>query len=431
MGTTKSTGQKIKSGAEKNYEGVSRASDSSIKIVFTYRGIYCREFLKIIPDAAGLRRAAGHRDDILRAIKEGYFNYSVSFSNSPNRLKFIDSEGDKQLFSDYIVKWAEGESKRLKISTSKSYINDSKLWAEEFDGLTISEVTFPLIRNWCKNYSASDKRITNMLSVLRSALKNATDDELIDKNPIEGWSPKKKESKEIDPDSTRDIDPFNEVEMAAILGALKGQTHNLIKFAFATGLRTSELIALHWSDLGLKTGIGKDGKEYQFVTLHVQRAYTASAKKYEVTKTESSDRTLKLLPMALAALEDQRTYTEGNSPIIFHNPNTDKPWSGDGKIRRMWYDALAKTKVRPRVPYQTRHTFASMALSSGEEPMWTAKYLGHADWAMIRKSYGKWIATEDDTSGDKMNSKFHQNQSRQDTEGQKLAAKFHQNQQDN
>ena len=33
-------------------------------------------------------------------------------------------------------------------------------------------------------------------------------------------------------------------------------------------------------------------------------------------------------------------------------------------------------------------------LMAGAEPIWLAKQMGHSDWGMIRKTYGKWIAEE-------------------------------------
>ncbi|WP_231990347.1 hypothetical protein [Nitrosomonas ureae] len=47
--------------------------------------------------------------------------------------------------------------------------------------------------------------------------------------------------------------------------------------------------------------------------------------------------------------------------------------------------------MKYRTPYQTRHTFASMMLSSGEHYMWVAHQMGHKDWGMIIKVYGRWI----------------------------------------
>ncbi|RMH36814.1 MAG: hypothetical protein D6694_13555, partial [Gammaproteobacteria bacterium] len=50
--------------------------------------------------------------------------------------------------------------------------------------------------------------------------------------------------------------------------------------------------------------------------------------------------------------------------------------------------------VRYRPPYQTRHTYASMMLSAGANPLWVARQMGHKDWGMIRKRYGRWIPQE-------------------------------------
>jgi len=32
-----------------------------------------------------------------------------------------------------------------------------------------------------------------------------------------------------------------------------------------------------------------------------------------------------------------------------------------------------------------------MTLSASEHPMWVAKQMGHSDWTMIAKIYGKWM----------------------------------------
>ena len=40
---------------------------------------------------------------------------------------------------------------------------------------------------------------------------------------------------------------------------------------------------------------------------------------------------------------------------------------------------------------QTRHSFATNALSCGENPLWIAKVMGHRNADMIIKVYGKYI----------------------------------------
>lgn len=60
----------------------------------------------------------------------------------------------------------------------------------------------------------------------------------------------------------------------------------------------------------------------------------------------------------------------------------------------MWTPSLKKANVRIREMKQTRHSFATNALSHGENPLWIAKVMGHRNTDMIIKVYGKFI--EDD-----------------------------------
>lgn len=62
---------------------------------------------------------------------------------------------------------------------------------------------------------------------------------------------------------------------------------------------------------------------------------------------------------------------------------------------------MKKAGVRYRRPYQTRHTYASMMLSAGEHPMWVAKQMGHTDWLMIGRVYGRWMPSSDTNAGGK------------------------------
>jgi len=84
---------------------------------------------------------------------------------------------------------------------------------------------------------------------------------------------------------------------------------------------------------------------------------------------------------------------------VFINAGTGKRWTGDNQIWKIWQTIIKKAKVRYRNPYQTRHTFASMMLSAGEHPMWVAKQMGHKDWTMIARIYGKWMPSADPNAG--------------------------------
>jgi integrase len=103
---------------------------------------------------------------------------------------------------------------------------------------------------------------------------------------------------------------------------------------------------------------------------------------------------------ARAALQELQGLT-GDKEFVFVNPRTDAPWTGAKVIRTAWIRLLKAADVRYRNPYQTRHTFASMMLSSGEEDLWVAMQMGHTDTAMIRRVYGRYIQRQHDVHGDK------------------------------
>ena len=206
------------------------------------------------------------------------------------------------------------------------------------------------VKAWCESKASSSKTLANLVSVLRAALQDAVDDDLIPYNVLHDFRFRRNE-----PPKSDDVDPFSREEQTALLGALSGQHHNLILFAIWTGLRTSELVALEWGDIDFVRGIIK-----------VQRAKTQHASKPETPKTKSGNREVKLLPPALSALTDQQQYTGQENKRVFKNPNTGKDLRGDRCIRKFWEWGLKQAGLRYRNPYQTRHTYASMMLSAGE-----------------------------------------------------------------
>jgi integrase len=371
--------------------GVKAASETSIEITFTYRGKRCRERIKLTPTPPNLKRAAQHRAAILDAIQKGTFEYRVTFPDSPRAGLFVERQGDVLTVAKYLDDWLERQRVHLKASTYDGYrktVIDHL--SPAFGTLRLSDIKRPQLKNWCAKQKISNKSLRNRLSVLRAALGEALQDDLIEVNPLYGWQFKNREA----PDTEDDVDPFTAEEQLLILEKLSGQERNLFAFAFWTGMRTSELIGLEWGDVDFNRG-----------TVQVRRSLTRAAiaikSEGETPKTKSGRRDVKLLAPALAALTAQKEHTYITGEQIFNNPRTDKRWSGDLTIRSAWKRALQLAKVRYRRPYQTRHTFASMMLTAGESPMWVAQQMGHKDWTMIARVYGKWIKDAQPEAGNK------------------------------
>lgn len=344
---------------------------NSVQISFTYMGQRCRETIRVKPTETVLKEITRKREAILYAIDMGTFDYADHFPNSKNALKYSRRKGSLVLVKDALNQWLIECNQKCERSTIRSYskIVQNQL-IPDFGNLTLSDVTPAIIREWRTKQNCSNKRINNILSPLRQVFKQAYFDELIDSNPFERISNLKVE--------TREANPFTINEINLILKQLTGQERNLIEFAFWSGLRTSELIALRWEDIDFDNN----------------RFYVRQAKVYgkiKTTKTKSSIRTVELQPAALKALQNQKKSTQYKE-TVFTDKKTGKSWQGDQPIRkRVWIPALNKAGLMYRNPYQTRHTFASILLSRGENPLWVAEQMGHKDWGMIRKIYGRWI----------------------------------------
>ncbi|MCK6436000.1 site-specific integrase [Rivihabitans pingtungensis] len=357
--------------------GITAASASSIEIAFTYQGRRCRERIKLKPTPANLDRAALHRAAIIAAIADGTFNYAVTFPDSKHASALAASPGDAITVASWLDTFVRRSSRQLKSSTLRDYRNTvNNALIPAFGQLALADLRRPAIRAWCSTLECGNKRIGNMLSIMRAALDAAVDDELIEQNPLARWTYRRRE-----PLKTDDIDPFSAAEQMAILENMEPAGRNMIQFAFWTGLRTSELIALEWADIDFLRGYAR-----------IDKALTQAADAEESTKTRAGRRDVKLLAPALAALSSQKSITYLTGGKIFINPRTREPWCGDQAIRKtLWTPALKRAGVRYRRPYQTRHTYASMMLSAGESPMWVASQMGHADWTMIARVYGRWI----------------------------------------
>jgi integrase len=96
------------------------------------------------------------------------------------------------------------------------------------------------------------------------------------------------------------------------------------------------------------------------------------------------------------ALSRQKQLTYGVSDFIFNNPQTENQWTNE-KYQNIdyWHPTIDRLKLRYRVPCQTRHTYASIQLTKGVNPMWVSKQMGHVTMKMLLEVYSKWIDLSD------------------------------------
>lgn len=356
---------------DSRYPGV-RPRGNSIVIDFTFKGQRFRETLKVKPNKSTLREASRKREAILYEISMGNFNYKNHFPNSSKSCNLFAFDSPQSNIKQLLKKWLKYSEKRCEKSTIRDYasiIHHHLIPA--FGHYRVTELTAGEVEEWCYSLNCSAKRINNILIPLRQVFKDTFYNGLIDRDPM-----LRVKSFKV---SYPEPNPFSSKEIELILDQLADQERNLIQFAFWSGLRTSELIALRWKDI-----------DFENSRFYVRVARVRNHEKS--TKTSSGIRTIALHDQSKIALLNQIKHTK-QSLIVFHDPKNDAPWASDQPVRkRVWMPALKAAGIEYRNPYQTRHTFASMMLSRNIlTPFELAYQMGHKDWGMIRKVYARWI----------------------------------------
>lgn len=177
-------------------------------------------------------------------------------------------------------------------------------------------------------------------------------------------------------DSRPTIAPLSFEEKAKFLRGLPVRYRPYIEVAFGTGLRPSEQIALTW-----------DRIDWERNVIEVRAGWREGQSTR--LKTAASQRDVDLLPSVRRALEGQRMIA-GGSELVFPN-RFGKHMNLRNLRRRVWSPALARAGLKRRDLYNTRHTFATHALASGEDPGWVAKMLGHTTLTMLMTRYYRYV----------------------------------------
>lgn len=360
-------------------------SGGTIRIQFMYRGIKCRETLKLPPTKANLAYATRLRGEIINAIEQNKFSYPDYFPESKRAAIFghaVTSQTMKLLLDLALKGYEQAVSNG---SMSPSTLNGYRKIIHghlipEFGKERVKDISPARLRAWIGSLRVTAKAARNIISPLRSVLDDALNDGFIEFNPLDRVALKKLLTQTSEK-STYEVDPFSAKEIAAILAGGVDAERNMYQFWFETGLRPGELIALEWSKV-----------DFIHNTIRIDTNIVVKTEKGP--KTAAGIRDIALTEVALHALRQQKLLTWLAGTRIFINPKTRKSWETEQQIRRTsWQHLLKRVGVRYRNPYQIRHTFASHHVSAGVNLFWLSQQMGHETTEMIIRHYGKWIPT--------------------------------------
>ncbi|ANT42927.1 integrase [Helicobacter phage PtB92G] len=174
------------------------------------------------------------------------------------------------------------------------------------------------------------------------------------------------------------IEPFNLEEVKTIIeNAQSLHLKAFLMVAFFTGLRTGEQLALMWEDIDFnekKIVINKSLNELGQITS---------------PKNKPSIREVDLLEPVEKILKELKE-SEPNKKFVFISMPKRSTM-----FQRAFRALLKALNLKERKLYTTRHTFASLMLSQGEEAMWVSKTLGHKDLNTTYKTYSHYIPKQD------------------------------------
>jgi integrase len=375
--------------------GVRAASSSSIAISFEYRGVQCREKVKLAPTEANLKHCRNLKARIEHDIAIGTFDYVNYFPRSRKAKVFAKNPAQLVTVGQLLTDWLANVRPQLEPETYADYAEYvAHTWRPLLATVRLSDLTMDVITDWIAAQKTSRKRILNLLTPLRQAVRYAVSPrKLLSIDPLARIKVQR-------PPGIREkvVDPFSAAELEAILPKLEPQVANMVQFWVWTGMRQGEVIALTWADIDFDRGVATVNK-------------AARGKRRKAPKTRAGNREVKLLPPALEALQRQKAYTRLLHREVFLDPGTRpvgndkaKPrapaaWTADKQIRVRWVAALAAAGIRYRPPKQLRHTYATWMLMAREDPLWVAGQMGHADVSITLKVYAKYIPAMNPDAG--------------------------------
>lgn len=282
----------------------------------------------------------------------------------------------KDTFNDWADRWLERKENTIRPSTLAGYRSDLLHPREAFGQVRIQDVTEEDVERLVRSLSGSGKAkrtVGKMLATTRSVFHLAMRKRVIRINPAMDVAALGRAEKERD--------ALTALELEALRRAIKGDPWEACWMLTLAGLRRSELLGLHWSDLNFETG-----------ELSIVRGRGIIGGE-QAPKTSRGARVLPLDPERLALLRELRSWQSGiyGLPHVkdgyicvneFGRPMRPEDWS------TRWRKLCAATDgVRDsHTLHAARHSTVTFMRNAGVPDHIVAAWHGH-DEVVMRQTY--------------------------------------------
>jgi len=373
-----------------------RPASGNLYFDFRYLGVRCREQTALPDSPANRSKLQKILDRIEAEITLGQFEYARYFPNSHMLEKF-----DRPLrhfrnevtpvFREFARQWLDEMAVQWRVSYHESVSNTLKkhilpqFGEKEVGRITKSEVlAFRSALAKAPGLSAkstlSADRINHIMTHLRMILDEAAD-------RFE-FTPPCRGIKSLKVPRTH-VEPFTLDEVRQIIDAVRSDYRSYYVVRFFTAMRSSEIHGLKW-------------KYVDFDNRAILVRETLVNGRTEYTKTDGSQREIEMSEPVYQALKAQHEVTASLSDYVFCT-RSGSPLSNTNVTKRVWYPLLRHLDLKPRRPYQSRHTAATLWLAAGENPNWIANQMGHTTTMMLFRVYSRYVPNMTRRDGSAMN----------------------------
>lgn len=318
----------------------------------------------------------------------------------------IDTQGRSQKLGAYLEWWLEEVHKHtLRLGTYLRYREflDYHI-CPVLGSIELGKLTARQVQDFCNkklNEGLAPKTLHNMKALLHSACQAAVTYRYLTFNPTDGVKlpPNKpvKSGQSLTLEQVRDL----------LNGSRGHWLEAFIALALTSGMRAGELLSLRWEDVNFERGT---------IAVHRTISYLSKGHKFVegLPKTESSIRTIPLLPVMCSILEAHRTRQEQA-----RNSSGDK-WQEKGlifctrhggflyvrNVRNTFNGLLVKIGLPHMRLHDLRHTANTLWKSLGIDPQVRQKMLGHSSLEMTETVYSHVLPSMLEDAVKKMNGLF-------------------------
>jgi integrase len=349
---------------------------------FYFKGVRCTEAAGLEATKENLKRAQKYLKLIQAEIANQVFQYENHFPHGSKIKQFAPQREDLP-FNRFFADWLE--SKVLKESTRRNW--QSTFWKHLypfFKDRLISTITRADVRRFQKVLADKGLQPSTIndkpMKILRMMLHQAYVDEIIPKNPALAVRRL--------PQGLTDVDPFTVAEREAIITGCRKHYPlyaNYVVCGFWTGWRPNEACALKWNRVDFQQGK---------ILIREGRVLGRTG----IPKSPGSLRDIDLLEPAREALVAQKALTWLLGGYVFQDYQ-QRPIHQELFRMKIWEPLLKRLGIRYRPPYQMRHTFATLAISVGENINWVARMLGHKSPVVTLERYNRFVPNLTRTDG--------------------------------